>query len=353
MSRGPALGAFLNGLTSASVPSVVTAATVICAVFACTFLLLTPARLAGKTMGYLATNRSDYDAFVTSKVFALQASEDRRPLIALVGASVTRHGFGTERDIARAVREETGIDAEVQLLCTGRISLLDSAAIIDSLPAGRPTIVVLGVGPGRFTWSREDLAASYTTPRLGFRGPLSSDDARLLGLGPHDAGPIYFIDNQDFVLPRMKFLLAHAIKGPVTIAENRYTGQHDTPRNFAARSKAVMERLEGFDANFETNAAILGGIVERAAERPEMHLVLAEEAVNPAFVEGYLGAGRRADYLERMTALAAELDVPYLRIPDDASLSADDFFDWAHLSSPDARSRMRALLVSDLAEYLK
>jgi hypothetical protein len=355
MAADRAGATFIQGLTRPSIPSVIAAALVVATVFASTLLLVTPRLIASDAIRYFASGRTDYDAFVTSRVLALGRSRDERPLVALVGASVTRMAFGTEAEIAEAIHDATGVDVEARLLCTGRQNLLEQATIVEELLAlDRPVLVVVGIGPGRFNWTPAALARTHREPRLGFRSAASDREAARLGLAPFDATGNYFLDNRGFLLPRMRYVLASAlVRGPRSVAENRYTGRYQDPGTYARHGEKILERFESFEDGFDVNAGILRRLLERVATAPGKQAFLVEEAINPDFLRDYLGEGFYEGYLQRTEALADALDVPHWTLSRDAGLGAETYFDWAHINSLGARAEMRALLAKNLGPYLR
>lgn len=354
MSSVEARRQFVRGATEPSVLSVSVAVAMVALVLGGCLLVVSPALISTGFVRYLASTGYDYDAFVTSKVFALQRSEDERPLVALVGASVTRMSFGTERQIDEAVLAASGVDVEAELLCTGRQNYLENTAIIEEILSDRPMVIVLGVAPGRFSWRPEAIAQSHLSPRLGFRSEATDREAPALGLEPYDSRGNYFLDNADFLLPRMKFVMTHALlQNPATIEENRYTGRTQLPAQFEDRSSAVAKRFGEYEANFEFNAGLLRRLVERVRSFPNAEIVFVEEAINPVILGEYIEPGAYDAYLERMEALARELQVPYWRISQEAEVTEDEFFDWAHINSLDARERMRTILANNLVEYVR
>lgn len=354
MSRVEARRQFVRGATEPSVLSVSVAVAVVALVLGGCLLAVSPALISTGFVRYLASTRYDYDAFVTSKVFALQRSEDERPLVALVGASVTRMSFGTERDLDEAIRAASGVEVEAELLCTGRQNYLENTAIIEEILSDRPMVIVLGVAPGRFSWRPEAIAQSHLSPRLGFRSVATDREAPALGLEPYESKGNYFLDNADFLLPRMKFVLTHALlQNPVSIEENRYTGRQQLPAQFEDRSAAVAKRFGEYEANFDFNADLLRRLVDRVRSFPNAKIVFVEEAINPVILGQYLEVDAYERYLARMAGLAEELQVPYWQISREAEVTEAEFFDWAHINNLDARERMRTILANNLAEFIQ
>lgn len=353
MGRNAALAEFARGLTQPSRTAVAVALVVIVTFLGGCLLTITPSLIAGEAIRYFASTRYDYDAFVTSRTFEIAGSKDTRPLVALVGASVTRMSFGTERDIEEAIQSESGIDVEVAILCTGRQNYLENMTIIDSAMADRPIVFVVGVAPGRFAWDDAGLAEASTAPRLGMRSEAALREAERFGAPSFESSGNYFLDNRGFVLPRMKYLAINGfLRGPVKIQENRYTGLTQPPKALAARNRAVAERLGEYEAHFDHNATVLGDLVT-LVHNAGQEIALVEEAVNPDFVAEYPGTAFYDSHAERMAALAEEIGAPYWTITREAGLAPDMFYDWAHINDLDARAALRSMLVAKLEPLLR
>jgi hypothetical protein len=304
--------------------------------------------------GYLAASRIDYETFVTRKLLELTPGASERPLVALVGASVTRSSFGTEPDIEAEVERTTGVAAEALILCTGRQTMLEHVAVIERLiESGRPVEIVLGIGPSRFTNTPEVLNQVIQQPGLGVRSDWVNEEVLALGLPPNEPMGNYAIDNRHFLLARLQDLPRNLARGLLrgytpTEIQTFWLGRHIEPEEYDWHSRQVMTRFADYDGAFSINLAILERLVERVKAAPQARLILVEHAINPAFLRDYLTPERYNAHVARMHAWAEEKDVTYLTLAADAGLTEDDFYDWAHVSSPEAYARLRGMLAASL-----
>jgi hypothetical protein len=352
-ARGDVLSAFFQGLTRPSLLSLGIAALVIVSIVAAGFCLITPDLMAGNAIGYFARSSRDDDAFVTSRVLALARSTDQRPLVAIIGASATRESFGSGDDLAKTIREVTGVDAEVEILATGRQGPLEHAAILDAIRSPRPTIVVIGVGPSRFTGSAAELAESQTKPRLGFRADVLNDEARRLGFPLFVPSGIYALDNMSFVIPRIPaFLLNTAFRGPQGQKEHRYTGKMPE-KQFDAQRNRIRQRLNHYEENFSMNKGIFDRIIARNMVPKRFAIILVEAPINPDFLDSEHLNMFYEEHVSRMIDLATELGVPYWTLAMDVGIQSSDFYDWTHVNNLDTKSRLRTELVERIALTLE
>lgn len=342
------LTSFLRGLTSPSAWSVLSMLLTL-ALMAGAAIFLLPRMMRSDQAVLLADNPADHQLFVTAMLYRLEES-DPRPLVAIVGASVTRSSFGASEAIEAALRERTGRDYQVVNLSTGRQSLLDHMQIIDLLPRDRPVTVVLGLGPSRLTRDLQDYAVALAQPRLGISAAGFDRALRELGLpAPRQTG-IAVLDHADFYLARHRNIARNIAKFALgrTIAQNEaeYLGRSLDPEQFAEHSALVLSRF-GRDAAI--SRTLLDRLLDQVSARRNLSLVLVEHPINPRFIDGYLGRRRYQAHLDYMRRTAAAHGVPYWTLGLDARLAPDSYYDWAHIRSAAAQTRLRTLLADRLS----
>lgn len=348
---GSRRAAFLAGLLT---PSLLALAITI----AITLGLLTLVLLGMKSfaaspyVAYAANGPRDHSVWVTSRVLRLQAAppDTRRPLLAIIGASVTRSSFGTERQIAAAMREATGRDVEVAVLATGLQGIVEHIEIVEALLTGRPTWFVVGVGPSRVAADVERSQKMVLEPEVGFRTPAVNDYARVDGLKPFEASGSFLVDNYKFWLARLTQIPLRLVLGPPRQDQTTWLGRRMPPTAFRDRADLAATRLATYDANVARNLALLEHLADRLKAHPEAHLTLVEHAINPVFVRDWMGEDFYAAHIARMRSWARAHDIDYVTLALDAQLEDADFFDWAHLSRPEAVARLRTDLTRHLAE---
>ncbi|MBD3788514.1 MAG: hypothetical protein IE922_16430, partial [Sphingomonadales bacterium] len=251
-SRPTVSGAFIAALTTPGKLSVIVTAAVaagLCLAFA---VFVQWAETSGHA-DLFANDPIDHNAFASADVAALSDRPDDPPLLAIIGASVTRSSFGTTAEIADALAARTGQRAEVVNLCTGRQPILSHIALIENLPRQRPVTIVLGIGPSRFSIDRANLQELYDGDYLAVSGPVEQALARQIGLDPGLNTGISLVDHGIFYAGRttalvknLGRLLLH--RPPVRHNEEQYVGRRLPPDQFRDHAAIVAARFENADA---------------------------------------------------------------------------------------------------------
>jgi hypothetical protein len=349
-----ASGAFLAALTAPSGLSVGVMAGVAAALFLGLALFVQAVASTGRA-DLFATDPTDHNAFVSARIAGLSDRPGDPPLLAILGASVTRSSFGPTAEIARVLEARTGQGIEVVNLCTGRQPILSHLALIETLPKARPVTVILGLGPSRFTIDRASLQELYDGDYLAVSGLAERTLAREIGLDPGPATGVALLDDRIFYGSRTTALAKNLVRillrgRPVQQDEEQWIGRRLSPEAFRIRSDLIMRRFDGAEATLAMNRELLVQTVAFVKSRPNLRLVLIEHPVNPDFISGYLGAARYADHLAFMRDFARAEGLAYWTIGLDLGLGPESFFDWAHIAGKEAQASLRAGLVQRLAE---
>lgn len=346
---------FVSGLTKPTSLSVsVMALTVL--FLAAIALLGLPGIMSSPSAELLATYPTDHDLFATAKALHIGAAKDKRPILAIVGGSETLAAFGRTKDVHDAVMQATGTDYEVVNLSANRQSFLDHLRFIDRLPKDRETIIVMGVGPVRFTRTKAHYQESIDASRFGFPSKAFDEEATKLGLKQKPQTGFLAYDYPGFYLPRFHAIpygLGRRILGARTSQdEQEYVGHKKPPKAFDTHSKEVMSRFVNNSRNGTHQLAerILLDILAYTRHQPSQRLVLIEQAINPAFVQRYMGQARYADYERFMDGFVRKNDVAYWNLARDTQLGPESYFDWAHINSADAQHKIQKALAAHIAE---
>jgi len=348
-----ALGAFVQGLTEPSLLALVVACSVVAVLLTSACLLVRPSVLGPEGLRWFGTDRRDDYVFVTARLWELQRSTDKRPLIAIIGASSARESFASDTETAAALRSVAGADVEVALLASPAQLTWQARAIVEQLPADRPTIVLLSMGPIRLIAGHDRLEKLARDGEFGFRSLKLDEEARGAGIAPAPRIGVHALDNAPFYLNRLGALTINLVKGSApTQKRGHYFVWRGRDGRFLEQAPQAVAR---FRANYETNAeeqlAVLRRLAEDVAARG-WKLVLFESPLHPRFIDEYLGKAMMSAVRTRMMAFAQAQDLPYLALPEAARLGAEDYADINHLASAEAQQRMREALARSLTPIL-
>lgn len=351
-TAGPS-GVFLAALTAPSGLSVAIMAGVAAGLFLAFAGFVQWAAATGRA-DLFASHAVDHNAFVSADLAALSDRPEDPPLLAIIGASVTRSSFGTTAEIAAALAARTGQAVEVVNLCTGRQPILSHLALIENLPENRPVTVVLGIGPSRLTIDRASLQELYDGDYLALSGRLERRLARGIGVDPGRQTGIALLDDGNFYAGRLTALAKNAARillhgRPVQQDEEQYIGRRLAPEALRIRSQIIVTRFENAEATIAMNRALLAETVAYVKTRPNLRLVLVEHPVNPVFVDDHLGQARYGDHLAFLRRFAKAEGLPYWTLGLDLGLGQGAFYDWAHIADDAAQVALRAALADRLA----
>jgi hypothetical protein len=331
---------FVDGLVSPSPVAVGIAVLLNALIFSALVLGLTPRFLASKPTGFLAENATDYDAFVTSQILALQAHPIVEPMVIVLGASTTRAAL-LYKDLSEGLDSRGFHDVRVVKLCTSRQSLWETLALVENLPAGARGVVVLGVGPSLFSMGSDDLTELAHHPRLGIRSKYLDSEFQAHAIPVRNRSANYFFDNAAFLLARLDVLPRTYLRSKRTAyVDSRYVGKGAaTTAAWELKGKRVDSRLAHLRENWLQNLGVLERIINLVRSRTNLKVVLVESPLNPRFVAQFDREALVAWHRQGLARFARTQGIPYVVLDQAAGLSADDFFDWAHLSDPAAIKR--------------
>lgn len=344
---------FVRGLTNPSGMAVVTMIlTVVALAVAC--LLGLSSLMRSDYAPLLADSPTDHQLFVTAEVEKLSTVDDDRPLLAIIGASVTRSSFGRTSEIEQSAKEIAGDDFQVINFASGRQNLLEHLIFIGRLPNDRKTTIVLGVGPSRFTVTKDGLAEVVLNLRYGADSELFRDEAERLGLKLRPDTGWLLVDHYNFYLPRLwsipKNFLRFAVGRRIEQNEREYVGTRKPEHFFRTHSESVIERFGDSDEALALNKELLIRTLNYVADQPNLEIVLVEHPINPRFIDEFLGRDRYMEHIDFMKKISDEHGVAYWTLGLDAELGDENFNDWAHISSAEAQRQLRTMLITRLAE---
>lgn len=343
---------FLEGCTRPSAVSVVLALGCVAAAFATAITVIDERFIATPTARELLTlGHADDDLEVTSQVLGLAGRDPGRPLVVIVGASETREmiDLGRFRDAVSTPGTER---VETVLLAQSRQGLSEVHRLADRIPDGSAGVFVLSLGFGRFSSDQIGANDESNTPRLGFRNEDGGSERREACETEARRGGFFLLDNLGFYLPRLLKLPRNLLLGSPRLSANRYDRRPPMPaRDWDLKVHQARSRLEGFDRNFAAHAEMLAEIIARLRRRTRMTVIATFLPAHPRFAAETIGEDRYRAMNDRVVRMLEVEGIPLVDL-DEARLSASDYWDWIHLRSPDARSRITDVLAARSREAL-
>lgn len=301
--------------------------------------------------GLLASFPGDDFAYLAQDSVALARSPVGAPVeVVILGSSAAREALDTREALARA----TGGRTAVRLLVAGALLPIEMLALVDRLPRDRAFLVVLEVSERNLGLPPAAAQALLTEPRLPLRSALQEAAAARLGLRPRARWTsALFLDQAPFFLAR-----PHALLNLVRPAPEARFHQVDgmpapTPAEWGRVARRVRDWLRRYPGNAAWNEQVYGELVHAVRSRGG-EVVFHEATRNPRTVAEAVtdaeAAAAHAAYRARVPAFAAELDVAWWSVGEEAALGAADFVDYAHLRPGDGRRRYTETLARRCAD---
>lgn len=273
-------------------------------------------------------------------------------MVYVFGGSGAMEAVVGDRSFSRDIERRAGAPVTVVGLANHAQSLAQNLVIVDNLPQGEATLLI-GLAPMRFNTPPADdegLLASRTlllrSPRLQELAPqLYGEEASWTGGLPGAC---------DFV---SAYLQERIRSGPLPGMPVRYARHYFGRDSTAASQRAKRRGLDyvwrynrtHYAANHEYNLTLLRELVRFARERG-FDPVFFEQPLNTHVAGDW--AGVLPAYRAEVASIAAEYDVPYIRVDRSVALRDEDFADLYHLMPP-ARARWQSRMARDVGELLR
>ncbi|MBT6146790.1 MAG: hypothetical protein HOH74_15230 [Gemmatimonadetes bacterium] len=297
-----------------------------------------------------ASSARDYDLFASTRVLGLSETNQSGRRLLVLGGSTTRAAF-LKRHLRQSLESAGFGDVEVVKLCTGRQKLWDTLAFVESVPKESTGVILVGVSPGLFAASNEDLRTSMSSSRLAFRSTIVSQLAVARGISPIQRRTgIYALDNARFLWGRVKIMYNNLRSGQVPrIVDSWYVGRKPVGRRqYEIRAKAIESRMSRYQQNYLSNIAVLSTIAERVRSHTQMELVFVDVPINPDFLAEYRLQQLMLEHETRIREFSLEHGIPYIVLREQISLAGDHFYDWAHLRNRHKVRRASQVIVQEI-----
>ncbi len=285
---------------------------------------------------YLRINHDDY-VHVTYTAAELRQDPPEGTVVYLFGGSGAMESFSTEASLAQQISAAAGGEVDVVSLAAHGQSLAQTLAIIDNLPQGDGRdLIAVGLAPMRLTadpaWDArllEGRPMPLVSPRLAsVMAEEGYQDRPLVGVlpGVFDYLSAYVKargSGGQLWLQPIDYYPHYYGAGPVhTIEQKMREAAHHI-----AEDEVAYEKYGAYNLRMLAEVTALArerGYAVTWFEQP-LNMAAADASGKPTW-GGVVPDARRAT-----AALAAELDVPYLRLQAQTGIDNQDFGDIFHL----------------------
>ncbi len=344
------LRAFVSGLMEPSWAGTLGALALGVLLFAAAATGITP-QWMGTTAGHqwLSTN-ADHDAVVTVDALRTRYHTDGEVGVAYLGASGKRAAIVSAASATERLSGAVGQDAVFHMWTTNGQNLLDSALMIDQLPADWRGVICLGVGARRLSTGAEQFSAWVREDRMAVPpSPLVDRELGAMGLAPPERFGAYLLDHAGFFASRYYAPLLGLARGDWYL-EQTVKGRA-SEKQWARYEQQTIEFRERMELNQAGNLELVERIATQAKSHPHATVVLLESPI-PKRTQRLM-AEPYTRYREAIVGVARRAGVAYLDLRDAAGIEDDDFRDATHISNPEARARFEAALIDALAPLVR
>lgn len=319
-----------KSLVTPSIVSIAVATFLCIAVVLTVFFGLSPAFMMSPAHAYLATDSFDDHVFVYSRAEQLAHSNAKTKKLILFGASSLRASLN-EDAFKLFITREIDTPVEIYNFSASAQTLWESISLADKLPDGSEGVVVLSLGPGRFSYNKSVLSTLLTQSNLAFTGASFDEELSRAGLKVPTRSGNYFWDNRIFFLSRYYAFISNIIIGP-PVQGHGYVGRAPISADRLSRNVRNRERhLSRLQDNLEVHLGVLSRFVNLIKSRTSMSIIFLEEPVNPRFDSALLSSTISQKYLSAIKGLAQANGAVYENINEKSELEPADFYDVMHM----------------------
>ena len=308
--------------------------------------------LGGPLGKYLVSSDTDSFGYVTFRSLQLGRTEQKQPLLVVLGTSIFSNALASERKLEESLKHASGEDWNVALLTTALQSPIDQVTLIQTII--RPTleqkeriIIIVGVSTFRGEWPKEVLLEIEQNSRLGLRSDWADSEIESIGGEPKPRSSIYIYENWEFFLHHArKTILRFFVQGPATRQFDSFSPLVRAPENFENREELIEKMYEWYDPNDESYLNRFQVLENLLKLHPNVQLVFVQELPSPELLsEDLFGKqvnAERAQY----EAFSKKIGADYWPIFEESQISAESYFDYFHIGDPSAQENIRINLVN-------
>ena len=297
--------------------------------------------------------RIDHDDYlhIAYRVNQLRADPPEGRTVYVFGGSGAMEALVGDRSFAGQIEDHAETPVTVVNLANHAQSLAQNLVIVDNLPAGE-ALLLIGVAPMRFNTAPAEDVGLLSSRSLLLRSPHLRELAPALygEKAPWTGG---LRGAADFI---SGYLQTRFKSGPLPGRRQPYARHYYGRDSAAASPQAKRATLESvwrynrtrYAANHEYNLRVLEELV-RFARKRGFEPVLFEQPLNTEVAGDWAGVLPR--YRAAVERLAAEHELPYLRVDRSLELRDEDFADLYHLMPP-ARARWQGQMAREVGDLL-
>ena len=345
--------AFLMGVKTPTLATIVGTIFVALANFALCLLFLVPDNLKRFDPGYLMIDSSDDYAYISGYLFqeSKDKAKDNRRHIYIFGSSAAREAIKSDEALENKIRELTGESVKVIQLSAGGLSALEMACISDAVPHIPNSLFVFQVSIEILSRPRTYL---FKNPRLALAdSSVFVEEAQFFGIDSYRSSNFFFIDNFKFFISRPHMLL-NIVRGP---RKRKSIRAGDWRIANEAILQWRLDHLRKWYVEYGGTSPSVYGIFQRVVRRhrskSNSKIVFLESTRNPLVDEWLIDHKAIQDihtqYLSDLDNFANENGISYVDIQADVAFSRTDFEDIVHIRSEDARVAYTNELAHQLA----
>jgi len=346
---------FIAGLTEFSWLSFAVAATLALAGIGLAGWFFSYDTLSGPAGRFLAGSARDAESHATWKALSLSRRPSTKPLLVVLGSSITATAYADEEALATELKNATGQEWDVAILATALQSALDQLTLLEAVlgqapgPA-TPVVIAIGTSPMRDGYAAREILAREELGRLGLRSGWADAVVRARGATPRPRNGWYLRDNDLYVVNNARMALMRFLTGKAAPRNFASLAPPAPPPGGAKRRANLARRIIASKISPDPfNAGIQRDLAARLAAYPSARLVYIDEGINPSFLAADGLTGFDTDYRAHFASQASAMNVPFWQISREVGASSQDFVDELHIRSAFVQDSFRKALARRIA----
>ena len=314
--------------------------------------------LSGPNGAYVSRSSADSDGAATFRALQVGRSGETRPLLIILGSSITASAFASEQLLQTELSQTTGMAWQVAMLTTALQSPVDQINLIQTALGSEPhnrshVLILLGADVIHTGWNNEQILEVENEPRLGIRSDWADAEIALLGGTPRPRSDFFLAENTRFF----------TVNGAAALL--RLMVRRAAPRKFDFYAPAGFlpdaDRKSQLIADqMRASLALKGSgflpVIQRLNNKLEQQgvaeLILMQEHPSPALLEQQKLSEAVEAEMSTYEQFAEENGLKFWPIFQDLPLSEAHYSDDLHIGDADIQAKFRAALVDNVSDLI-
>lgn len=339
-----------HGFSRPSLSGLIATGLVVVVLFILSLVCVTPDHLAELDHRYFMTVHIDDYTEISFEAMRATKAGPKPFAVAIFGDSAIRSAMTDTHVIEDRLADELGRQIPVHYLAAKGMNLIEIAGVMDYIDKDFHGIVVIQMGLYQLAQTAKELAIPADLPRLAIHSDVYDEElARVTGQPPRRTG-VYLLDHWGFYAYRLNHhALYNLLFGPTPPPLAPRVPMSDQKWQIADQN--VRANLNEYLNHRDRNVAVINRMVQRLRQSGRVEVVLVETPKNPRW-HRLVNPKLAVDHQQYWTQWTQDQKLHYWDLNDEAQVTVDDFYDYVHFATDEARQQFISLLsehITDLA----